>query len=250
MAPSPKPWHRWLLLFPGRIEANLSLAREAGLVDAVPNTWQITLGVVRMWHRLLFRSDTIGTSRDHAIRPTLRARLLATRPLRFPFLIAERAVAPLDFSGLASPPERIVRHLLGAHHDGNQLAYDLELLSCHPGELANLHERVYDVVFSDTPRSRWLRDLTVFEGYHEKLLAVVQEALENGVPLSEAERNDPDISLSAYLRWCARQPRAPLETWAAMRIGVYSIADGRAASDGRTEPSPGNGAARAELVSA
>jgi hypothetical protein len=224
------PWHRRLLLYPRRIEHNLRCAQEAGLVETAPNLWQITLGVLRMWHRLLFRPDTIGTSRHGAPRPTWRARMLKPRPVRFPFLLMERAVAPLDFSGLASPPERIVRHLLGAHHDANQFAYDLELLSCHEGKLEELLERARRVVHEDTPRSRWLRDLTVFEGYHERLLAAVERAVEHGVTLSDADRDDPDISLSAYLGWCARQPRTPAETWAARRIGVYTIPGGKKAA--------------------
>ena len=32
------------------------------MVDEVPNLFQIELGVVRMWLRVLFRSDTVGTS--------------------------------------------------------------------------------------------------------------------------------------------------------------------------------------------
>ena len=223
------PWHRWVLLYPRRIEHNLRCAQEAGLVEAVPNLWQITLGVLRMWHRLLFRPETIGTSRHDAARATWRAQLLRRRPVRFPFLWMERAVAPLDFSGLASPPERIIRHLLGAHHDANQFAYDLELLSCHEGKLEDLLDQARRVAREDTPRSRWLRDLTVFEGYHERLLAAVERAVENGVALSDADRDDPDISLSAYLRWCARQPRTPAETWAARRIGVYTISGGKKA---------------------
>ena len=221
------PWHRWLLLYPRRIEENLRRAEAAGLVEAAPNLWQITLGVLRMWHRVLFRPDTIGTSRGAPPRPTWRARMLASRPVRFPFLLMEEAIAPLDFSGLASSPDRIIRHLLGAHHDENQFAYDLELLSSHEGKLEELRERARRVVADDSPRSRWLRDLTVFEGYHERLLAAVERAVESGVALSDVDRDDPDISLSAYLRWCARQPRTPAETWAARRIGVYTIAGGK-----------------------
>ncbi|MBX3275021.1 MAG: hypothetical protein KF729_32450 [Sandaracinaceae bacterium] len=126
---------RYLLLFPNRVETNLAAVERAGLVPVTPNPWQITLGVARMWHRVLFRSETIGTCAADPVRPSWRARLLERRPLRFPFLVRERAIAPLDFSGLASPPERIIRHLLGAHHDANQFAYDLALLSVHPGKL-------------------------------------------------------------------------------------------------------------------
>lgn len=226
----------WVLLWPRRIEANLERLHRAGLIEEVPTLWQVKLGVLRMWHRVLFRRETIGTSKRDPVRPTLRARLLAFRPLRFPFLVAERAIAPLDFSGLASSPERIQRHLLGAHHDGSQLVYDLELLAAHPGALRQLGDRVRAVVEDDTPRSRWLRDLTVYEGYHERLREAVERAIEEGVVLSEDEARDPDISLTAYLRWCSRQPRTPEETWAAARIGVYSVAGGLRRGDEARAP--------------
>lgn len=217
------PPHAWLLLRPRAIAANLERARKAGLVDQPPSHWQIVLGVARMWHRLVFRSETIGQSRADPVRSTVRARLLAPRVVRFPFLLAERAVAPLDFSGLASSPERIIRHLLAAHHDGQQMVYDLELLSPHPGALETLRDEIRSVVEGSSPRARWLRDLTVFEGYHERLLAAVEDAVAHGLRLGEPEARDPDISLSGYLRWCARQPRTPAETWAALRARRWTL---------------------------
>jgi len=218
--------YRLLVLFPDRIESALEAVDRAGLVERTPNLWQITQGVLRMWHRVLFRSETIGTCAEDPVRPTWRARLLERRYLRFPFLVAERAIAPLDFSGLASPPERILRHLLGAHHDKNQFAYDLALLTIYPGRLEELERRARAVVDGSDPRAQWLRDLTVYERYHERLLAAAEDAVTRGVQLTDAEAHDPDISFTGYLRWCARQPETPEETWAALRDGRYTIADG------------------------
>jgi hypothetical protein len=160
-----------------------------------------------MLHRLVFRSGTVGTCVDRPVRPTWRARVLRFRALRIPFLLAERAIAPFDLSGLASPPERVIRHLLAAHHDGVQFAYDLELLALWPGRLAELRDAVRDVVEHDTPRARWLRDLVVFEGYHEALLEAVDAVL-RGEPLLSAEQaNDPDLSLRAFLDGCVTADR-------------------------------------------
>jgi len=64
---------RWLLMFPDRIEANLDAVRTAGIVSAPPNLWQLSLGVVRMIHRLMFRSHTVGVCTVHAVRRTWRA---------------------------------------------------------------------------------------------------------------------------------------------------------------------------------
>ena len=182
-----------------------------------PSPWQLCLGVLRLWHRVVFRSSTVGTSHGR-VRPTLRARLLAWRPARLPFLLAERAVVPLDFTGLGSTPEALIRHLLGAHHDENQFVYDLELLACYD-RLDELRARVLDVIERDDARAHWLRDLAVFEGYHEDLLAAVERARASGPAMTEAEARDPDISLRAYLEWCARQPATPADTLRAWRAG-------------------------------
>lgn len=204
-----KWWTGALLLFPRTIAENLERAERARVVERAPNLVQLSVGVIRMWFRLMTRPETIGTCREHRVRNTLRARLLSFRPFRFPFLVRERAIAPLDFSGLASSRERVLRHLLAAHHDENQFAYDLQLLAIHPGALDELHERVRRVVTGEDPRAEWLRDLVVFENYHECLLAAVEHAVRDGVRFAPHEVDDPDIAFSAYLAWCARQP----STW-------------------------------------
>ena len=215
-----------LLLRPEEIEAQLSRVEAAGIVPKTPNTWQITLGVLRMWHRVAFRPETIGTCAADPVRPTWRARLLHARPLRFPFLLRENAVAPLDFSGLLSSPERVIRHLLGAHHDANQFAYDLSLLLLHPGKLEELTDRARAVVDGADPRSEWLRDLVVHERYHERLLRAAEQALADGVNLPSDEARDPDISFTGYLRWCAAQPESQAQTWRLFREGEWTVADG------------------------
>ncbi len=214
----------WPILFrPDRVAQSLRRVEAAGLVDPVPNVWQISLGVVRMWHRLAFRSETVGLSTSDPQRPGWRARVLAKRPIRFPFLLRERAIAPLDFSGMLSSPERVRRHLLGAHHDAQQFVYDFQLLSCTPDELQRLRTEAVHLVENDEPRSRWLRDLVVFEGYHERLLAALDRFLDGNDGLSDEERADPDISFVGYLRWCAAQPETPAATASAIRAGTFSL---------------------------
>ena len=217
------PWYvRALLRRPERVMATIGRAHAAGLVDAPPNEWQLCLGVLRLWHRVIFRSEDVGTNPGGRVRATWRARLLAWRGVRLPFLLAERAVAPLDFTGLASPPERVIRHLLGAHHQGNQLVYDLEVLA-HHGRLDELDAAVRALIARDDDRSRWLRDLCVFEGYHEDLLAAVERARASGPSASDDDARDPDVSFAAYLRWCARQPVTPAATLAAWRAGRFAF---------------------------
>ena len=119
--------------------------------------------------------------------------------------------------------ENTITHLLAAHHDGNQFAYDLEMLSYDHGGLEQLAERVDAVVDGTHPRAEWLRDLVVFEGYHEHLQAAVSAALAGELRLTEQETVDPDISFSAYLRWCAAQPATPAETVRAVREGTFVL---------------------------
>lgn len=215
---------RLLLLRPDRVRRSLARARAAALVDPTPNVWQAATGVLRMLHRIINRPETIGMSREFAPRSGWRARVFRYRPLRFPFLLWERSVAPLDLSGLVSPPERIARHLLGTHHDGIQFIYDFQLLALYPGSLERLREQARAVVERDDRRSRWLRDLAVYERYHEKLLAALDDAVERGIEVPAAYRDDADVSLVAWLSWCAAQPSTPRAAWTAWRAGALRFA--------------------------
>ena len=66
------------------VAARLATLRAAGVVDVEPTPWQLCLGALRLWHRALFRPETVGTAPDGVVRPTWRARLLANRALRLP----------------------------------------------------------------------------------------------------------------------------------------------------------------------
>ena len=219
----PLPWFaRVVLRRPLQIQANLDRIAAAGIVERVPNVWQIFVGVLRMWYRIFFDNAGIGTCQTDSVRTTRRARLFEHRAIRLPFLLWEGSVVPLDLSGLASPPERLMTHLLGTHHDGDAFFYDLRVLACHPGMLEELHRRTLEVVRHDTRRARWLRDLCVYEGYHEHLLAAVERA-RRGEWRVQAVSPSTDTSLEAYLDWCAAQPSTPAATRAAWRRGELDL---------------------------
>lgn len=216
------PWYvRALLVDPDRVMTNLARMRERGVVSESPNPWQISLAVLRLWHRVLFRTETVGTCAG-PVRARLRARLLENRAVRLPALLASRAVIPFDFTGLRSAPERLIDHLLGAHHDRNQFVFDLELLSGH-GALDVLAERVAAILDDSDPRAAWLRDLTVYVGYHESLAAAVAHARAAGPAMTAAEASDPDLTLRGLVAWCARQPATPGETLAAWQAGTFRL---------------------------
>lgn len=218
-------WHaRLLLLSPARVERGLSALRVLGW-SPLPNLWQIELGVLRMWERMLLRSDTIGVGAAPR-RLGLRAALLRWRVLRFFPLLAGRHITPWDLSGFLSSKEQILRHLLGAHHEGNQCVYDLQLLRMHPGGLAELRDRAAAVVSGRDPDADWLRDLVVYEGYHERLLAAAEAMLAGAEELDSADGENPDVSFRAYLRWCAAQPATPELTWAVYRAGRFTVRGG------------------------
>lgn len=158
-------------------------------------------------YRLLFRPGTVGTSAGR-VRPGWRARLLSWRAARLPAAIAEEALSLLDLTGLSRRPDQLIHHLLAAHHEGWQLHYDLELLSAHPGALERLEGLAERMVREDTPRTRWLKDLCVFEGYHEALLASVRAFRACTISMSPEERSNPDITLQAFLAWCQRPREA------------------------------------------
>jgi len=214
-----------ILLKPRQVATNLERIAESQMVQEVPNVWQIATGVLRMWHRMMFRPQTIGVADDGARARSGRARLMEPRPLRFPFLLWEGSVAPLDLSGLASTPTRLRKHVLGTFHAGERFAYDLQILACYPGELERLHEEVRQVVDGSHPRGEWLRDLCVYDGYHERLLAYLDRVASGEQSLEPADHRNPDASFTAYLTWCASQPATPQGTWQALSNGTIAFAE-------------------------
>jgi hypothetical protein len=90
-----------------------------------------------------------------------------------------------------------------------------------PGALEQLREAVARVVEVDDRRSRWLRDLCVFEGYHADLLVAIDAIRAGSQELQPEDAHDPDISFWSLMRWCARQPDTPAKWWRAWREGQF-----------------------------
>jgi hypothetical protein len=202
---TPTRWWEALLL--GRTaamrDAMDGLVR-AGLLDRPLTGRELVRAQAYNRLRLLFRPNTVGTSTGR-VRRGWRAGVLSWRAIRLPAAVAEEALSLLDLTGLSRRPDQLIHHLLAAHHEAWQLHYDLELLSAWPGALDRLEALADRAVREDTPRTRWLKDLCVFEGYHEALLASVRAFRAGTVRMSPEDRANPDITLRAFLAWC-REP--------------------------------------------
>lgn len=217
---------RHLLLHPhpNRVADRLQKLAAMGIVDDPPNMWQLWLGATLVRHRALFRSETVGLSTEHPVRDTWRARLFQFRPLRSPFLLFGRRIHPHDTTGLATRRDHLIKHIIGAHHESDDFAYDLQILTTEPGALEELRDEARAVVSGDHPKAAFLRDLCVYEGYHEQVLATVEDWLERG-GLEDPDRDhlNADKTLAGWLTWCSRQPPTLRDTLRAMRRGELSF---------------------------
>ncbi len=61
VASQPAWYERAILVRPHRVRDNLARVCTAYGIPQ-PTPWQLSLGVLRLWHRLAFRTDTVGTS--------------------------------------------------------------------------------------------------------------------------------------------------------------------------------------------
>jgi hypothetical protein len=220
---APTLLERLLLVDVAAVDAALAdMARFAGALPddvarllppgALPTTFptraRLSRAVARMLRRLVVEPGAFGLSTAPP-RRNLRARLLRGRALRLPFLLAEGSVVPGDLSGLRSSRDVVIRHLLGTHHDVQrgiaQARYDLEILALHQDGLPTLRAACAAVVDGTHRKAGLYRDLCVYDGYHEGLLALVDDVLEHGFPAED----DPDLSFFAMLRFCAALPDTP-----------------------------------------
>src|SRR5690606_29638121 len=150
-------WSYPLLVDPRAVTASPDRCRAARRVPRVPYLRPLSLRVARRVQRLPLRPRSVCRFAAPPPRPALPRRLLRVRPLRFPFLLAARAITPLDLSGLASSRDRLTAHLIGAHHDRRQFVYDLQILATHPGALDALLARARAVASGADPRAAWLK---------------------------------------------------------------------------------------------
>lgn len=211
MATSISFFYRVLLRHPERVLWHLDKLYEASRIDKKPNLWQVSMGVFYMVHRILFRSETIGVD-DSPVRSTVGARLLRYRPVRFPFLLLTGSIDPIDLTGLAGTAQRKHTHLVGAYHPGDNALYDLECIAFDKEAIRKIKDDVESILAEKTWRGRFLKDLTVYEGYHERLLGLIERALRDDYAPAADKVDHPDTTLRGFVRWCAAQPETPEKT--------------------------------------
>lgn len=204
----------WNLLHfrPRQIERRLDQLHAAGVLRERPTLWQLWLGTLYMYHRAVFRPETIGVDPDARVRDTGRARLWTRRSLRAPFVLGW-AVNPLDHTGLGSSTRHVIRHLLGAYHPGDNLHYDLQIIAHDEGALTELRDELRAIVDGSHRWSEFFQDVVVYDGYHARALAIVEGWIERGNREPAGMAHDhADTTLTGFVAWCCRQPATPAAT--------------------------------------
>lgn len=222
-APSPAqdepiPWFYYLLLHdPRQLQKNLHLLKERGHIQEIPSLWQVVLGISHMWHFTVANVDAIGTSQEAPVRDNPRARLLKNQFIRFFALMAEGSINPLDRTGLALSPKRKMRHVLGTFHATGEMAqtviYDLQLLDCYPGALKTLGQRLEKLLKQPDARDEWIKDMAVYQGYHEDLVPVVKRCLKGDFSVNvPTQREGDDYTVTSFVERCLGFPPTPQAT--------------------------------------
>lgn len=210
----------WLWLNRHRVSVRLEQLHAHGVIEHKPNLWQLFTGVLYMYHRALYRPETIGMSGSGVVRDTARAQRLNKRVLRGPFLFAGRHVNPLDHTGLCSSTDHVIRHIVGAYHPGYNVAYDLQIIAGEVGALSRLASRLRGIADGTSDDAEWFRDLVVYQGYHAGVLAEVEAWIaRDNADDPDRVHNHADATLPAFLRWCSLQPETPAGALRALRAG-------------------------------
>ncbi len=219
------PLARVLLYNPELVQKNLRLLYQHGHIEAVPNSWQVSMYVLYMWYRIVFRLDTVGTHATDKVRDTWRAKLWENRVIRVPFLIMEGALnGNYDSTGLGITVDRKMKHLVGAFHPEDNYIYDLALVASYPGKMEQLRRQVIEVLENDNDRTRFLKDLVVYEDYHERLLRAIDRVSSGDWSMVDpAKENNPDTSIANFAKWCLKQPKTPAETLQALLQGKVNF---------------------------
>lgn len=203
------PIYHLLLHNPKLLQKNLRLLKERGHIREIPTLWQVFQGMAQQWWYTVNNLETLGHDFENPIRDSIGAKLLQPHAMRFLPLMIEGAINPADRTGLALTPERKMRHILGTHHPPETVIYDLQLLDCYPGALDTLRAKLVAIIEGDDFKSRWLKDLVVYEGYHESILPTVDRAIAGDFSVSLPPRPGDDFTVGSFAERCLACPPKP-----------------------------------------
>ncbi len=221
--PPVPPIFHVLLHNPELLQQHLRMLHEQGFTTGVPNLWQVYQHWALSVARAFKRGKVPGMDPDAPVRDTPGAQLLQFPAIRFWGLLFEGAINPWDYTGLALTPQRKMKHVMGAYHFDHTFIYDLEVIALYPGALEQLRDQCLEVLNRDTARTRWLRDLTVYEGYHENLLRCVERCLAGDFSVPDDLKDDRSVKVSYFVEDALALPQTPEATLQAILSGKLTV---------------------------
>jgi hypothetical protein len=171
-----------------------------GMLEAVPTAWQMAMGSLIMLPVLYSESP-----RERVMS---RRTLLGQVPLRAPLQALFCPQQALSSTGLLTPRDAIVRHVISVYHEEPALTYDLQLLESHPGGLDALEREAWAVAQGRRRWSRLLTQLVGGAGYHARVAELAAAARRSEYP--DTAPLDPRFaSVVGFGRFCLGLPDWP-----------------------------------------
>jgi hypothetical protein len=149
------------------LRARLAPFFDAGMLSALPTTWQIRQGELSMWAWVISTDVTDERAYDGAVlgHPLVRQLLI------FPRVGYDHLRVG---TGLPAKLESVCRHLHFTYHQGMPV-WDLQLVHTHPGGFAHLRRRTEELLADEQPWAqsenrmlRWI--LPDAPAYHRQFL--------------------------------------------------------------------------------
>jgi hypothetical protein len=173
---------------------------DHGLLEAVPDSWQIAAGTLVMLPVVLNE-----TPRGRVMS---RRTVLGQIPVRVPLQMLYCPQQALVGSGLLATRETVVRHVLSVYHEDAMVTYDLQLAQTHPGGLDELERRAAAVARGHDLTSKLLRGLVGGRGYHERIVELCRMARHFEYVLNP-NVDQRFATLLGFARFCRTLPTFP-----------------------------------------
>jgi hypothetical protein len=196
--------------------------KKIGLIDAVPNEWQITQAAYAMFNEFILPSnDEFYAHYDQNMYWFQFLRLL-DEPSVF-----------IDPTGLSIPRDVLIRHVLNVVH--TSAGYDVQLLETHEGGLEELERQLKLLIAGEHPDQDEIIGLIERKDYPTYLLEALQRYRQNRVkhwavltyetPEGCEETFNQGIerfgSLSRLMGYASKLPKTPWQSFG-QAVGLAS----------------------------